>query len=496
MKKHLKQNMLKLMQRGGGCSSYHATIPVVVEPASVTESITNQELENALSKLEEVINILSDNSSTDIDNFCNNVTKYIIDPATTSAELYTNVAAFATGIDTEPSAYIIEIGREILRINDLITPFLQNIRECMTNVLRQYDTCNDTVSYDSPDINYSRTNDAKQTTVDIVIELIQLLYNLCSVIIICIILCTVQVCFLNKVASIYSSACNNVNLATAKLPPPTVIQTDTTEKWDTVHMTENAKIDYHNASIDVSGTQIDNTAYKTALNAASTPGTTMVKFARTEYATHGRDIIDFITKKIEHNSINDIYIVNKSQTTTNYKIYIDLINNIIEQLKSINIKILLNNANAAISDSDKILGRVLYNNAVNDDDAVIAGNNARKNIVDNNTAIKRYKYAFDDSNNKYDSDHITIPTATEGALLADITLLCDLNTKLESLLKQHLVAGGARRHKKSLSLKKNKMHKRTKQNHKSRKTYNTHNTRNTQQRKKHNKQKSHKNKHM
>ena len=53
------------------------------------------------------------------------------------------------------------------------------------------------------------------------------------------------------------------------------------------------------------------------------------------------------------------------------------------------------------------------------------------------------------------------------------------------------LTGGANR-KKSLSLKRNKMHKRTKQNHKSRKTYNTHNTHNTQQRKKHNKQKSQK----
>ena len=52
-----------------------------------------------------------------------------------------------------------------------------------------------------------------------------------------------------------------------------------------------------------------------------------------------------------------------------------------------------------------------------------------------------------------------------------------------------LSKGGTRRHKKRLSLKKNKMHKRTKQNHKSRKTHNTHNTHNTQKRKKHNKQK-------
>ena len=55
---------------------------------------------------------------------------------------------------------------------------------------------------------------------------------------------------------------------------------------------------------------------------------------------------------------------------------------------------------------------------------------------------------------------------------------------------------GGSRHKKSLSLKKNKLHKHTTKNHKSRKTYNTHNTHNTQKRKKHNKQISHKNKHM
>ena len=55
-----------------------------------------------------------------------------------------------------------------------------------------------------------------------------------------------------------------------------------------------------------------------------------------------------------------------------------------------------------------------------------------------------------------------------------------------SPIMNYSVIGGSR-HKKHLSLKKNKMHKSTKQNHKSRKTYNTHNT---QQRKKHNKQKS------
>ena len=96
------------------------------------------------------------------------------------------------------------------------------------------------------------------------------------------------------------------------------------------------------------------------------------------------------------------------------------------------------------------------------------------------------------------STNLILNTPNTKNIIADAFVLVQTNSKLHDIVSTFILPelSGGSRHKKSLSLKKNKMHKRTKQNHKSRKTYNTHNTRNTQQRKKHNKQKSHKNKHM
>ena len=500
MSKPVSKNNKKRMQRGGDCRSYW-TDPAAAAPLPAAGApplaITNLYVREVFNN---VMNPLYVNVNDVITQFVAVVRRDIFLLASTTVAFYRAVADLArygaAGIE-QPSSYIRAIATRIEYNNTFIGNILAIITTTQRLVTEQHNYASAAIGA----IGVGADGELADQATLVPFKLWRRKYfNLCKQLSLCIKHISTQVQFLNQVANIYCGSCDV--LEAVAVPPRLdavvpILEANDNDKWTVDHMRDNANIDYNNAlasAANPAAIHVIITAYKTALDTASAPGSLLIGDARKLCKT-GLEIVTTINTNIQDVRVVNVY--NKVFTgdpdviaVLSYDVTIPLIQPIIGILQSINENILYNNARApALDAAAKTAAIRLYNYARNVVAAEAAGAAAAG-------AGAAYNAAFDASNVQFNTDHpdlvdrpTNIPVKLRELKEANIALVDNINAVV------HMV-GGTRRHKKSLSLKKNKMHKRTKQNHKSRKTYNTHNTRNTQQRKKHNKQKSHKNKHM
>ena len=427
--KHKKQ----YAQRGGGCSSYHAAIQVVVALGAlggvaavrgvsggvggllqpvVSIIPTSAQFEAAKETLTTLSNNAKFNDSAYYEKYMND---NFIKPATNAAKAYNAVAKLAPDASGTPSTYIIQISTRIENINVFINKILQLITSTYKEVLEQIEIIK-TVTYDPAKL---------QVVLDLFILLRKKLANLCKYIALSIVRVGDQVKFLYQVAHIYDASCNT----TLQTNVPTL--TDINLKWLSDHMKTNADADYTNMIVTTTlgGKTKDAMIkdYKDALRMAEAP----------------------------FNNMNSI-VVN----------YCDIVIGCLR---------LVNNTNM---DKNIVLMYLKLDKTLIDPENINSFDGNIKLIQDVTTVLMGIL-----------NTKLAIFRAT-GGHAASVELQALLNT-LQSkndilyvaVNKLQVMVGGARRHKKLLSLKRNKLQSRNKQNNNSRTKHNT------QKRKKHNKQK-------
>jgi len=488
----------KYAQRGGGCSSYFRAEEPASAPASAVVALTNENVFDAYTIMEPGCNRLN----ALINEFCGDVNTSIVDNAQKASDFYKTVANIPVSNDmpTGPSLYILEIVKHISERVQMIGTCLVWLVDIKTSILKIYASA--TVAFVVIRKTKNYADNAYHQTILLFNVWRKEFFNLCRAMTLCIFHISYLVQFLNQVANIYRNTCN------LEIPPviPVALTriVPITDKWTFEHMTDNANNDHNNVLASARGSDMALAIinYKNALDNASTPGTDIVDIARNLY-NRGIQFITNINTAIQDNRVKAVYINPDTLSPLPDEVhsYTDIVlgeNNIIPRiLQNININILYIKAYSLLDGTDKDTAIRNYNNARNPFNKEPLSDADRASIVSGNDS---YINLIRESNTKFNTlnpnleEKIQLSNTTE--YVAELKLA---NNTLDANIKRFAniaMTGGARRHKKLLSLKKNKMHKRTKQNHKSRKTHNTHNTHNTQQRKKHNKQKSHKNKHM